>query len=180
MISPRIDSAARSDAWIDYDYGKLMEAGNRQAWELNLIPYATTGLTATYGTQTTKVALSWDANDMAITYKVYRNTTNSTSGATLVESGVASTTYDDTEAPIGVPLYYFVKATNDGGDSDYSSSALGFRKLDTSKLPDPTTEVKDGVDCINATFDGYTVGDLAVGGGGGGNAVIGSGIIVRV
>lgn len=122
-------------------------------------------LNASSGAYTDKVALTWAAVTNADSYKVYRNSTNSTSGATLLSGLVETNSYNDTSAPIGVLLFYFAKTTIGGSDSAAGDIAQGFRALDPTYVPSPAN-VATGVNCINTDLNGYTTGTHSGGGGG--------------
>jgi lysophospholipase L1-like esterase len=86
---------------------------------------APTGVTASDGTYTDKVQVSWTASTGATSYQVYRNTSSSSSGATQI--GTPSTSpYDDTTATPGATYYYFVKACNGAVCSNFSASDSGY------------------------------------------------------
>ncbi len=89
-------------------------------------PSTPTGVSASDGTFTDKVRVTWNSASGASSYKIYRNTSNSSSGRTQIGTS-SSTTYDDTTAVAGTTYYYWVKATNSSGDSGYSSSNSGYR-----------------------------------------------------
>ena len=89
-------------------------------------PSAPTGLTASDGTYTDKVALDWADTSGATSYKVFRNTTNNSGTASQIGTPTTSA-YDDTTATAGTTYYYWVKATNGAGDSGFSSSDTGYR-----------------------------------------------------
>ena len=98
-----------------------------------MIPSAPTNVTATQGSHTDRIVLSWSSVSGATSYKVYRNTSASSAGATLVASSVASASYTDND-PTLVPrttYYYWVKASNNGGDSGFSSYATGWSMATT-------------------------------------------------
>ena len=91
-----------------------------------VVPAAPTGLTASKSTYIDGVHLSWTASSGATGYNVFRNSSNTTTGATQVNaSSVATTTYIDTTAVAGTTYYYFIVATNTAGTSSYSSSDYG-------------------------------------------------------
>ena len=92
---------------------------------------APTGVTATDGTYTGYVQVTWSAPTGGTEYRVYRNETNSSSGATaLGTSWQSGTSYNDTTATPGVTYYYWVKARNFCGNvSGFSPSNSGWRKL---------------------------------------------------
>jgi lysophospholipase L1-like esterase len=121
--SPR--SITGRDANTEYDVRVRSEnvTGN-SAWVevagVLTLPAAPTGLAATPGDE--EVELLWD-DVGGLTYKVYRNTANTTVGATLVTSGAAGPGYVDSGLTNDTPYYYFIKATNATGDSAFSAVA---------------------------------------------------------
>ncbi len=90
------------------------------------IPSAPGGVSASDGTYTDKVRISWNAATGATSYKVYRNTSNRSSSATQIGTAAASP-YDDLTATVGTTYYYFVKACNSAGCSGFSASNSGYR-----------------------------------------------------
>lgn len=102
------------------------------AMHLNLAvtpPAAPTGVSASDGTDSGKVTVTWAASTGAIAYEVWRATTNSTAAATKISAADVSgaTTYDDTTAAPGTTYWYFVKAKNANGTSGFSTGDSGFR-----------------------------------------------------
>jgi len=89
-------------------------------------PSAPTGISASDGTFTNKVTISWNAPSGATYYKVFRNSTNTTTGATELVSSHPSSPYDDFNVVQDVPYYYWVKACNSIGCSGYSSVDSGY------------------------------------------------------
>ena len=89
------------------------------------------GISATDGTYTDKVRVTWSTVTGATHYRVYRAA--SEGGAkTALGSWQAATSYDDTSATAGTTYYYSVQAaTDDSGTyaSDYSSEDSGWRLL---------------------------------------------------
>ena len=112
-------------------------AGGTATWHGKNIrlmpPPAPTGLTASNGTYTDRVALSWNASSGATSYKLYRSTT--TDSASVLTTGITGTSYSDTTATAGTTYYYWVVAANTGGDSGYSSMATGRRATTTGTVP---------------------------------------------
>jgi fibronectin type 3 domain-containing protein len=89
-------------------------------------PTAPTGISATDGDFTDKVTISWNESNGAIYYKVYRNTSESHSGETELVGDHPTGSYDDTDVLSDQIYYYWVKACNSGGCSDYSSAEPGY------------------------------------------------------
>ncbi|MBI2441927.1 MAG: hypothetical protein HYV35_11230 [Lentisphaerae bacterium] len=85
-----------------------------------------TGVSASDGTVTGKVQVTWSAVTNATGYSVWRSGANNTNSATLLSGGITATVYDDTAAVAGETYYYWVKATNAAGSSAFSSSDSGW------------------------------------------------------
>ena len=91
-------------------------------------PSAPTGVSATDGA-CLGVGVSWTASDGALFYEVWRNTVDAPGSATLLQSGVSGTTYDDASTAVGDSYYYFVSACNGSGCSSLSASDVGIRGM---------------------------------------------------
>jgi len=89
-------------------------------------PSPPTEVSASDGTYTDKVQVTWNASSGATGYEVWRNTTSSTSSATRIASSVSETSYNDTTASPERTYYYWVKALNLYGASGYSSYDTGW------------------------------------------------------
>ena len=98
-------------------------------------PPAPTGVSATDGTWSDRVRITWNAATTATSYHVYRNTTNNSGTATDLGS-VPGTGADDMSAVAGTTYYYWVKAFNVIGGSPFSSPNTGYRA--TTPVPTPT------------------------------------------
>ena len=88
---------------------------------------APTNVQASDGTFSDKVRITWNIVAYAATYQVRRNTTNDFSTASTLAGSAIGTTYDDTTA---VPLqtyYYWVRAENGFGYSQFSGPDTGYR-----------------------------------------------------
>jgi serine protease len=90
-------------------------------------PSAPTGVSASDGTYTDKVRVSWNPSSGATNYQVFRHTSNNSSSATSLVNSHPSSPYDDTSANVDTPYYYWVKACNSAGCSGYSTVDTGFR-----------------------------------------------------
>ena len=92
-----------------------------------LPPAAPTGVSASDGTSTTSVSISWNAVVNAQGYTVYRSPTAGTQGSSL--GPATGTIYTDTSAVPGTTYYYGVKATGAGGTSALSAQDSGYAAL---------------------------------------------------
>lgn len=91
-----------------------------------VLPDAPTGVSATDGTYSDKVSISWTGSSGATSYNLYRSTT-STRPSAAMKTGVTSP-YSDTTATPGTKYYYWVSAVNSAGSS-YSSYDTGYRSV---------------------------------------------------
>ncbi len=89
---------------------------------------APTGLSATDGTYTSHVALSWTAVTGASSYEIWRNTEINTATATQIATSAAAS-YNDTTAVPELMYYYWVKASNGISTSGFSNYDAGWRAL---------------------------------------------------
>lgn len=87
------------------------------------VPDAPTGLEASDGSYTTRIALSWEHVRDATLYRVYRNTTNDPATATDIGT-TASITFNNTVA-INQTFFYWVRAENASGVSSLSTVDQG-------------------------------------------------------
>jgi len=85
-------------------------------------------VSATLGTDSSCVRVSWTAPIGATEYAVYRATANNSKNAQYLEN-VTVAKYNDTKAIPGIDYWYFIKAKNSSGTSGFSGSANGWRKL---------------------------------------------------
>ena len=83
-------------------------------------------VSASDGTYTDKVQVTWSASANATSYGVWRNITNSSATAELLDT-VAATSYNDTGAQAGTKYYYWVQAKNASDTSGFSVSDAGRR-----------------------------------------------------
>jgi uncharacterized protein YfiM (DUF2279 family) len=90
---------------------------------------APTGVSASDGTYTNMVRVTWNAVSGATGYKIWRSASdNIASGSNLVEMALTTTSYDDLSAAKtpGMVLYYWVKAVNATGASGFSTNDSGY------------------------------------------------------
>ena len=121
----RTSGTAQRKAWAHNYYPSK---ATKLHIEYSTSPSAPTGMSATDGTYADKVSITWNASSNAISYKVFCNTTSDIGSATQIGTPT-ETSFDDTGANPGTTYYYWVKAHNDGGDSDYSSYDTGWCAL---------------------------------------------------
>ena len=111
-------------------------------------PNAPIDLEATQGDDASCVRLTWTAPEGATEFKVYRGATADSKNAKFMDTvtmGSKNMKYSDTSEDVvpGVDYYYFVKAKNNSGTSDFSNGASGYRKL-----APPEVRASDGT-CLN-------------------------------
>ncbi|MGI6087130.1 MAG: fibronectin type III domain-containing protein [Kiritimatiellia bacterium] len=97
-------------------------------------PAAPSGVSASDGTFTNKIRITWNAVNFATGYQLWRHTADNSAAATEIGS-TTGTTYDDTTTVAKTTYYYWVKATNAAGVSGFSASDSGWR--DEPKPPKP-------------------------------------------
>ncbi|MDO8683931.1 MAG: M6 family metalloprotease domain-containing protein, partial [Armatimonadota bacterium] len=83
---------------------------------------------ASAGTYTDRVRVTWDAASGATNYSIYRNTSSSSSTASLLANTTALF-YDDISVSPGVVYYYWIQATAPTASSGFSAMCYGSTKL---------------------------------------------------
>jgi hypothetical protein len=102
-------------------------------------------LSASDGTYSTKIHLTWSAATGAVSYQLYRSTTNNAGTAGLLAPS-SITSYDDTNATPGTTYYYWVAARDSLNRlTAKSASDDGLRAIDST----PPTVVSDTFDYIS-------------------------------
>jgi hypothetical protein len=87
-----------------------------------------TGVSASDGTYTDGVHVSWNAVGGATAYAVWRYTSNDSTKATQVNAAdITGTTFTDTSATPGATYYYWVTARNATSTSAFSAADPGYR-----------------------------------------------------
>ena len=104
-------------------------------WRAYAVPSAPTGVSASEGTSTEGVIVTWSPVDSATSYSVWRSDTASAAAASSLASGLTATSYTDKSAVAGKTYYYWVRATNQGGTSDFSVFASGYRQVAAPAAP---------------------------------------------
>jgi PKD repeat protein len=105
-------------------------------------------VSASDGTFTDRVRITWNASAGATGYWVYRNTTASPPATEI--AWVGSPGYDDMTAVAGQTYWYWVRAGNASGWSTYSAYDTGYRA--TGAVPTPTPTPKAGGFAASFTF----------------------------
>ncbi|MBF0231988.1 MAG: hypothetical protein HQK65_03000 [Desulfamplus sp.] len=113
------------------------------------IPSPPSSVSATDETFTDKVKISWNASNGAISYEVWRYTSNNSSYASKIGT-TSNDSYNDSTAKAGVTYYYWLKAVNASGTSDFSSSDSGYRKIIVPVPSAPTgVSASDGTSTLS-------------------------------
>lgn len=90
---------------------------------------------ASNGTYVNYVLVQWDAAAGATFYQVWRNTINDTDGATCIKERDLDLSFTDNTAVPEQEYYYFVRAGNDDGYSDYSTGNSGWAAMAVPTAP---------------------------------------------
>jgi len=113
-----------------------------------LPPDAPGSVSASQGTFSDRVRVSWDAVSGVEYYSVFRADTNIFSLASEIQSGILSNSFDDTSVLLA-KYYYWVKAGNTGGYSSATGPALGYKS--SPNPPDkPTNTSPTSFEVVNA------------------------------
>lgn len=95
-------------------------------------PGVPTGVSASDGTSTEAVVVSWNAAAGADSYRVYRNTSADSGLSSCIATGVKGTAFRDAAAVAGTRYFYWVVAENAIGTSDFSADDAGYRRSSMS------------------------------------------------
>ncbi|MBI2440742.1 MAG: VCBS repeat-containing protein [Lentisphaerae bacterium] len=106
------------------------------------------GVSASDGTYSDKVRVTWNAVDNATGYQVWRNSTDASGSAGLLTATTA-VSYDDSSVSANVIYYYWVKATNATSTSGFSASDSGYAFSTTSS---PAISAPMGVSASDGTY----------------------------
>lgn len=107
------------------------------------VPPTPAGLTASQGTFTDRIRLSWQAASGAVSYEVYR--AEAETGPYAILATVNATTYDDTAVVAGQVYWYKVRACSQAGCSALSSPVSGYAALATLPAPQ-NVQASDGTE----------------------------------
>lgn len=112
-------------------------------------PSVPAGMTASDGTYSDRIRVTWNTSQGASHYTLYRSQSSGSIGSAIL-SNSAATSFDDTSAVAGYKYYYYrVKACSRLGCSDISGADSGWRSASTG-----------GGGCSGTTYSG----SLAAGG----------------
>lgn len=101
------------------------------------VPAAPTGVSASDADYANKVGIMWDTMRGAVTYRIFRNTTNDPNSATEVGTSLANEFYDGSAVP-DQAYFYWVRAENSNGNSAMSAAVQGKRGV-LGESPGPYT-----------------------------------------
>jgi len=121
-------------------------------------PSAPAIVQASDGAYADKVAVTWNASAGATGYEVWRNTSNSSAGATLIGDPVG-TSYDDLTAVQGTTYFYWAKAANSSGTSGFSAGDSGF----AATPPPPSGPFDENGNTTAYNIPSPLVGNIAAG-----------------
>ena len=107
---------------------------------LSNTPSLPTNVSATDGTYTDKVKITWTASTGATGYEVWRSSSSSSSTATKLGS-TSNTYYYSSSGTSGAKYYYWVKANNASGTSGFSSSDSGYEKEESTTSITTTSQL---------------------------------------
>ncbi|MHA1287493.1 MAG: BspA family leucine-rich repeat surface protein [Candidatus Thorarchaeota archaeon] len=130
-------------------YVKIVRYGNVNSGEYQLrtqlsAPSPPSSISATDGTYTDRVYVSWSDVSSASSFEVYRCTSTSTSSCGSALTSQSGTTYNDYDGTAGVTYYYRAKACNSGGCSAFSDYDTGYRAVSDTTNPTVTVNDPDG------------------------------------
>jgi hypothetical protein len=114
------------------------------------IPAVPSNVSATDGTVSGKVKITWNATGSTLVYEIWRADIPAFLGGSLKKIGTTDGIfYNDTTVVSGNQYYYWVKARNSWGVSCYSAYDTGYIGTASSVLPAPT-----GVSATDGTVSG--------------------------
>jgi fibronectin type 3 domain-containing protein len=116
--------------WVKSDLSTAFSAGDSGYRAQSGIPIPPDNVSATDGTYTDKIVVTWDTSENADRYLVLRNTENNSSTATNISGEISTNYYEDTGVVQGASYYYWVKAGNTLGWSFPSDPDIGSTPYD--------------------------------------------------
>jgi hypothetical protein len=100
---------------------------------------APTGLSATEGSFSDFILVTWDVVNDPLEYRVYRSEDGSTDNALAVNDWIGLSSFEDWGGVLGVEYTYCVRARSDVLESDFSAPASGWLMVDAPAQPDNVT-----------------------------------------
>jgi fibronectin type 3 domain-containing protein/photosystem II stability/assembly factor-like uncharacterized protein len=116
-------------------------------------PAPPTNISASDGTYMDKVEVTWTASTMATSYTVYRATSLSRQAGKTILGSTSELYFYDTTAVPKTTYYYYIKASNAYGTSDFSAYDAGYRSDGSPPIP-TNVAASDGtyVDRVEVTW----------------------------
>lgn len=105
------------------------DSGAGYAGEQPPAPPAPAASAASQGTCGDRIRVTWNAPAGATGFIVYRNTASNSALAAMLAPETAAPQFDDYSAAPGVLYYYWVKAKNAAGTSDFCRASSGYRAI---------------------------------------------------
>jgi outer membrane protein assembly factor BamB/fibronectin type 3 domain-containing protein len=136
---------------------------------------------ASKGSYTDRVGIYWPAATGAAAYEVWRSTVNNTAAAARLGADLSALGCEDATVVIGTRYYYWVKAKNGAGTSDFSTEGYGWcgaltiiaADFDGDGLADPALYVEwSGGWYVRLSASGYALATLTGFGGAGSSACV--------
>ena len=115
-IRVRAQCAIDPSILSDWSYPKTIKIG--------IIPGAPSNFTASDGSYSSKVRLTWDAGNGADRYEIYRSSSQTSGFEKIGET--SETRFDDSTVVVGQHYWYKAKGCNDVGCSDFSVPDEGY------------------------------------------------------
>ena len=123
---------AAGERRITWDIGADHPGLHVKSFDVNIeaVPYVITApanLTATQGTSSRGVNLSWDVVENATGYEIWRSDSPVSATASNIVFVSEGTTYLDVDSEAMRPYFYWVKTVTEYGTSDFGNYVYGYR-----------------------------------------------------
>lgn len=141
------------------DWGSgAMSSAFDTGWKSPLPPPAPTGLTASDGVHTDRVAIAWSAATGATEYKVYRSRTYDGQRTELTDWRTGLACADYAVSP-GLEYYYWVRARGPWGESGFSDRDWGYSAYGPPQAPHSIHATQNGFgDCVVVSWSSSSSG----------------------